>query len=424
MGKRSIEEELEDELNIAVESMLRSGGHEDVLVQQEETKVEPETEEEPGTKVEPEIIDVPQKPQKPKKKYGFIIFLTVYVTLLVGLIAFGLYYVWNLLIDYEAGMPDVQMTKILEQTTEQSVLDFVDGYLFEISEFDTIDSVKAIYQNILDGQELVFKRDETFRNEAPVYQIMAGETRVLTVTLKQSGVNGHGFAIWERGEIRFNEELIPRQSISVRVPKDSVVLLNGIPVSDEYLRAEEDVPLGSHIEEYVETVPKYQVYQMDGLIQVEQVLVNNDMVPIVMVEDEEYDYSYAFATDDSAYSEISGVAMDIAHSYATYLINKGNLSVAHSRSIGTARKYLGSMDTAVFYLWNEEYTYEFSDESVSNVIRYSEDCISCDTSYVLTVRYRLNRSIEYHTCIHGMYIKKDGIWYLADFELEDTKKED
>lgn len=356
---------------------------------------------------------------KKRKKFrlnGFGGFLLLYASLLILLITFGLYYVWNILIDYEAGMPDVNMEKFLAEFEADNIKNLLLQYPVSVSEYDKAEDVEEAYVSMVTDREISYaKLTGKYTNAAPVYEIYAGDDIVAAAKLLEVGKNKHGFSVWDMTEVIFDGYGPEKYNVSIKVPESANVLVNGTLIDEAYRTGTESVELTANISEYVEQVPEIKIYELNNLIRMPDIEVAGDN--IAETGDENYTVSYTFGTDKELEEQLSGRIMAMAHEYGAYIINKGSLSTLKSYMVGKAREYVSNIPAVWAYLWNEEYTYNFTNEEISNFVRYSEDCFSCDISYTLNVFYRTSRSISYDTYIKCMYVKQDGAWYLADFML-------
>lgn len=355
-----------------------------------------------------------------KKRFrlnGFAGFLLVYASLLVLLITLGLYYVWNLLIDYEAGMPDVNMEKFLVEFEAGNIEKLLLEYPVTVNEYDTEESVRQAYVSMVSDKELSYsKLTGKYTNAAPVYEIHAGDDVIAVAYLSETGKNKHGFSVWDMTDVIFDGYGPARESVSVKVPGSAVVAVNGNVIDEKYLAETQPVDMTANLSEYVKRIPEYKVYKLENLIKIPQIEVSGEYIKEVL--DTEYTVAYDFDTDDSLEEEVENRIMAMAHEYGAYIINKGDLGSLKNYMVGKAREYVSNIPAVWAYLWNEEYTFNFTDEKIDNFVRYGEDCFGCDISYTLNVFYRTSRSISYDTYMRCMYVKQDGVWYLADFMLE------
>lgn len=351
---------------------------------------------------------------------GFKKFLITYTVLLVLLIAAGLTYVWFLLIDYEAGMPDVNMEKHLAEFDGDHIDKMLDKYPPKISMYDSFDSVVNAYRDMISGKEITYRKyTGRYTNATPVYEVMAGDEAVACVTLSEEGRNKHGFPIWTVSQVEFDGYGPERDNITIRVPDDAIVTINGIQVSRDDIAEAETMEELLNVTEYLKNVREYKIYEIKDIIKNPEIVVTSNLHKIRKEENDSYTISYVYDTDKEIPDELYNRVISMGRAYGAYIINKGSLSELRSHMIGKAREYVSNIPAIWAYLWSEQYTYNFTDEKIENYISYDEDCFSCDVSYKLNVFYRATRSISYDTHIHCVYIKVEGVWYLADFALSD-----
>lgn len=351
---------------------------------------------------------------------GFKGFLLIYSLIWIVLIGAGLFYVWNLLIDYEASIPDVNMEKHLEEFDASHIGNLYDKFPLELNEYEDKDAVKNWFCQAVADKELSFRKfTGKYTNSTPVYEVLAGENVIAAVLFTENGKNDHGFSVWEMSQVSFEGYGPDFFDVTVKVPQNAEVLVNGQLIDGKYLTAEEPVELASNIADFVEQVPGYRIYTITHLANMPEIKVAGDNIREVL--DEEYTVCYDFGTDEDLKNQVAGRITAMTREFGAYIINKGSLGTLQSYMVGKAKEYVSNIPAVWAYLVGEEYYYTFENETIENFVRYSEDCFSCEASYTLNVSYRGTRSISYDTRLICTYIKKDGIWYLADFRMENKE---
>lgn len=355
-----------------------------------------------------------------KANKGFRIFLLVYSLILIMIIGAGLFYVWDLLIDYEASIPDVNMEKHLADFNETSIRTLYGRFPLELEEFENLEAVEnQICQSVADAELSYRKQAGTYTNSSPVYEVLAGENVIATASFTENGKNNHGFSVWELSDVSFTGYGLEFFDVTVKTPLDAVIFVNGRLIDEAYRTSEETVTLAKNISEYVQEVPGYKIYTIEHLANVPEIEVNGNRMCKAVSED--YTVFYDFDTDEELKSQVSERITAMTREFGTYIINKGSLPRLQSYMVGKAREYVSNIPAVWAYLVGEEYNYTFSNETIENFVRYSEDCFSCEAGYTLTVTYRETRSISYDTKLICTYIKQDGVWYLADFIMENKE---
>lgn len=350
---------------------------------------------------------------KKHKKSGFVLFLSIYSITLIALIAVGLVWVWGLLADYETGLAEGTADKVLEEFAGADLSELVEKNGIESSEFENTDAIVLAYEKLIKDKKLVYKRKAgEYTSSAPVYYITADNIPVAEFALLQTGKNKHGFPIWQAGDIKLNESCIDTHSITVKVPAQTEVYINDVKAGDKYISAHEDISLAKNISEYVTYVPGYDIYEIDGLINTPKVRAEGEYITDMTQEDDKYACDYI--EDDTILSENEELFRRIGSNYGGYIINKVSYTTLSKDLIGNAKKVMSDIPAIWAYLYGETYTYDFTDWKFENLVRYSDECFSCDISFVLNVHYRVTRLITYDTKLTGIFVKQDGRWYMAD----------
>jgi hypothetical protein len=348
---------------------------------------------------------------------GFTVFLTTYALLLCLLIAVGLIWVWGLLKDYETGLAEVAADHVIEGFSQASIHDTLQEADVTLSEFETIDMLAQAYAHFLEGKNITYSRNGAkYTSAKPVYYVLADDTPIAEFTLEQIGENKHGFPVWQTEKLRLLEGVLKTQDITVRVPQDAVVALNGIVAEkDRYLDHEEEIPLAKNIGEYVSEPIGYDVYVFKGLALEPEVEVSAYSVAPVQMDGNVLFYDYA--AEEALLLENDELIRQIGTNYGGYLINRVSLSRLSSDLIGNAETMVSDIPAIWAYLYGEEYTYDFTDWNISNGKQYTSDCFSCDLEFTLNVHYREAKQVSYDTKLSCMFVQKDGRWYLADFQV-------
>lgn len=352
---------------------------------------------------------------KKKKSKVFPVFLAAYSSILIVLIVFGLTWVWWLLSDYEDGLAEVNAEKALVNFSAGKISGTLSRAGVSAVEFESFDVLCKTYENFLEGKEISYKRNSSeYTSSNPAYYVLAGEDVFASFKLNQNGVNRHGFPVWEIGDITFMEDIVSRENVTVKVPSGVKVMINGIYAEPEKYMTRTEVPeLAENISEYVEYVPAYDIYTIEGLIESPSVEAEGDNIASMTVSGNEIFFDYA--SDEELLNENEELIKRIGTNYGGYIINRVSFRTLAADLIGSAKKYMSDIPAIWAYLYGEEYTYDFTDWNITDVKKYSDECFSCRLEFVLNVHYRVTRTVNYDTKLECMFIKKDGRWYMADF---------
>lgn len=360
---------------------------------------------------------VKNKKQKTDKKRisNFKKFLAVYAGLLVVVSVIVLVLLHGLLVDYEASEPNNTMNEIIEEFSAENVGELIRNQEVQVSPFESEDMVVSYFEKLIGDSEVSYKRTNgEFTPAKPVYTVYAGEEKIAKVKLAEDGENGHGFTMWKLGEIDFENVEKQVDSLKVTIPAKATLFVNGIEVTDEYKLGEDTVvELTKNLSDYGK-IAYTKTYEIKDLMAKPSVVAKLGDAELIMTESQEGDMIAAYPTDEALLAEQTPYVTEIFEHYGKYIINRGNLTKLLSYTVGNAYTYLSDIPAVWAYLWGMEYTYEFQNESVSNLVKFSDECYSVDVYFDLYVDYGSGNT-TYNVSMTYIFIKQDGVWYLADF---------
>lgn len=350
-----------------------------------------------------------------KKLSAFKKFLMIYASALVIIIAVALVLLHGFLKDYEAGRPANTMDMFVSHIEKGDVGEWIkeNGVLLE---FETEQMVSEYFKNTFEGKKISYKKKAgEYSENTPVYVLYAGDEKIASVSLDERSKNSHKFTEWKLSSINFNVNAGDKShAVKITVPKGSSVELNGVKVSTEYITGESDVELCKHVTDYV-NMPLNDVYEINGLFAVPQVKVYSDNKELITESDKDGYIAYYPEDENLLNAEKSHILL-VAENYGKYMINRGSLVTLSSYMIGTAKEYMSDIPAIDVYLIGRTFTYDISDENISNFRKYSDDCYSCDVDYKLNVKWS-SGSTTYDIALTYIFVIQDDKWMLADFKI-------
>lgn len=352
-----------------------------------------------------------------KKLSGFKKFLVIYASALVVIIAVALVLLYGLLKDYEAGRPANTMDKLVSHIEAGNVGKWIKDAGI-LGEFETEDIVSDYFKDTFADKEVSYKKKAgEYTENNPVYILYADDKKIANVTLTEKKKNAHKFTEWKLASIDFNVDSKTKNtehSVKITAPKNSEVTINGVKVSSDYITGEADASLCKHVGDYV-TTPVDDVYNINGMFAKPEVKVtyNGKELDTEYVKD---GYEAYYPSDDELLSSEKSHILTVAENYGKYMINRGSLSTLSSYMIGNAKEYMSDIPAIDVYLIGRTFTYDITDENVSNFRKYSDDCYSCDVDYNLNVKWS-SGSTTYNISLTYVFVKQNDKWMLADFSI-------
>lgn len=350
-----------------------------------------------------------------KRLSSFKKFLIIYASALIVIIAAALVILHGFLKDYESGRPANTMDTLVAHIEKGNVGEWIkkSGLL---GEFETESIVSDYFRDTFEGKQISYKKKAgEYSESTPVYVLYADDDKIASVSLDESRKNAHKFTEWKISSINFNVNAQDKShAVKVTVPKGSDVELNGVKVSSDYITGESSVDLCKHVSDYVDT-PVNDIYEITGLFSAPDVKVYSSGKELSTELDKEGYVAY-YPGDDSLLEEEKQHILLVAENYGKYMINRGSLTTLSGYMIGTAKEYMSDIPAIDVYLIGRTFTYNITDENISNFRKYSDVCYSCNVDYKLNVNWS-SGSTTYDIALTYIFVKQDGKWMLADFKI-------
>ena len=350
-----------------------------------------------------------------KKRFNFRKFLAIYASVLalIGVVLLIMLYVF--LKDYEESIPSNEMDNIISQMETDKLNDLINQSDIEFNEFEDASYMVSSIHSLLNENELSYsKKLGEYTSSNPVYIVSIGDSELCKVTLKTEDNKKGFFNQWELGSIEFGE-FSESTAITLTVPSGSNIYLNDTKVSSNYL-TQTGVNFSPclNVSSYV-TAPTNDVYTIDGFNLEPQIKVVYEGDELEFTSDSGNITAY-YPSDDSLYEMASNLGIEVLECYGKYIINRGDLNTLQSYMVGKANSYVANIPAVWAFLVGKKFTYEFQNESTSNLRVYSDDCFSIDVSCVLYVDWT-DGNKSYDTAYTYTFVKINGNWKVADLEV-------
>lgn len=184
--------------------------------------------------------------KKRRVKHPLLLGMAIYAVVFLIAAGIGLYIFWDFIASYEASRPDNTIDTYVSQLTVEEIVNEADDAL--IAQIDTnLQSEEECRQLIADsltGEITYAKKTSESTDTQMVYAIRCGSKVIGSVTLKSVEVDRFGFSRWEIGQTQFELSDLMGKTVSVTVPEEFTVLVNGNPLGQAYITLR-DIPYES-----------------------------------------------------------------------------------------------------------------------------------------------------------------------------------
>ncbi len=390
-----------------------------------------------------------RKRRRKKKTYIFRKALLGYVAVLAILCIAALLYVRSSLVAYENSQPDVYMQNLVADLSGDSEVasTLEDKYFSSVtlSKFDDIEAFKQQFTSKITDAEITYAANpQSYDTSAPAYDLYSNGEVFMTVTLRSTNPSTRlgimTISDWEIQSVAFSADDSTTTvqggayEYTISVPSMYSVFVNDIQLGEEELTGETTaITQFQYAAEYVE-MPQLVTYHIEGLF-FEPVITVTDSAG-QNVEFTENNGSIVVEpafTENSSADEISAdiSPLDTAKTWSRLMtddLDGANHGLAQVKTFLIPGSYLDEMATD--YAGSVDITFvsahtlnSFTGESVSNYIKYNDNCFSCDVYFEKNMY--LTRTGEYRTDVFNsrmffVRIEDESVatpgWYLVDMQ--------
>lgn len=343
-------------------------------------------------------------------KKGMIIYIGIaFVLLVIGFIWF-----YNFIASYEKSMPANKMKEVTTYFTADEIENFLSDYVTDENCFDSVDTVIDKFKTMIDGKEITYREDSTYRESEPVYLILADNEPVAKISMAKED-SKIGFDRWAIEYVYVTNYLPDSQSIKISAPEGTKVLVNDKTVTDQYIIQENGTPsILVGVEEYLDEIPSTTVYEINGLLETPEVTAEDADGNELEVFSGEGSYSVGYGADEEFIASVQDRIDTVIEAYGLYFINKSSALNGYLLPDSQLAEDI-SLTVTGFYLNSKVTGYSFSSRDISNIVRYSENCFTCDIYYKLDMSFVSDAYHDDNQYANAtwVFIKQNGNWYLS-----------
>jgi len=359
------------------------------------------------------------------RRSGYRIFLAVFSLLLIVFWGIVILYVYRCMAAYESAQPERLMERTVQGLRDGSLLDTLE---FPHSRFEDEAACRTAYAGTVEGRELTFQKAAgSYDALSPVYEILAGDSPVATVTLRTKSTRTLMLFLtlqeWELDSV--TPVLGLGGTWTILAPDTFTVRVNGQALDQRELTGQrQEIEAFQYAAEYV-TVPALVEYRVEGLTQEPEVEILDDLGrPAETAEDGERrlraDRFAPTEMDPRLEAQVLKNAKDYSNFFSQDLPG-GTKSIAPIRHMFPKDSYY--LELAENYRLHDMWMYishhtpVFSQEQVFNYTEYGEDFFSCEVYFdKMMVISKTGQARHDITHTRYYYVKQDGAWVIADMQ--------
>jgi len=365
-----------------------------------------------------------KKAAKHKVTFGTKLFYFLYCVMILALIGgiyYGLGFLNDWLLDYEASQPDTKCQQIFEQLFSSP--DWGEIYEFLDPETTTVESKEAFVaymEQRVGTQALTYSKTSAGLSGGHKYIIRLGDENLGTFTLSNSVTGELEIPDWQLNAVEIF--VTNAEHVTICTQRDNIVYVNGTALDDSAIIRTTATLAEAYLPEDVHAL-RTATYYVDQLLITPDVSVTDASGnPIAMDYDPDTrTYTEPLVTQDFEISQDEyDFVLDGTKTYFRYMLEdttENKLQSYFDKSTSTFKSIIRSD------MWLQSYlSYDFKEETISDYCRYSDDLFSVRIAMDLDVT-RTKGTIKTFSLDTTYFVKKSGNnWKIIEMTNVDVQK--
>ena len=349
--------------------------------------------------------------------------LVAWCALLIVALAALCVWLYAYLQDYESAQPVHVISAFTEKfRSTNAITAYIRGNKTNINTLDNIDDFASAYAAHLSGKTISYvENGELSRQGSPAYTILADNEPVAEVYLRKNGSSRFNFDTYEVGYVDFVSMYPDGYDYDILVPKGSTVYVNGNELNPGYVTARGVPEVLAKSAEFIKEIPEYETYSVHLLTDSISV-TGKDSIGLDLIFERSDGLFVAGAQAPAEFiASVSERCEEALNVWALYFIYQDHSLRSYIKSGTELYAYIFGSDTQdpidpKLYNWEQIDEYEFDHIEVTNYVKYSEDCFTCDVSYKLDITFTEEGMVDDNQKLDATWVwvrDSDG-WYISD----------
>ena len=171
-----------------------------------------------------------------KRKSRFALGMLIYALVFLLLTAVGLGVFWQFMESYELSRPLTAVNAYLDGLTMEQIRTCVEPQLASLDgNIQNPDQAFAVIEEVIGEDITAAKSSKKSSAEKMVYMLRSGPRTIGSVAIIPGGEERFGFTPWQLAEESFDFSWLLSEPISITVPAEFTVSLNGNPLDERYV---------------------------------------------------------------------------------------------------------------------------------------------------------------------------------------------
>ncbi len=369
--------------------------------------------------------------EKLKKSSLFCKLMLIYSFLLIIAVICLLVWEWGALEDYQSDY-DTRYAEAEEKASKGNITcieEYVAQYTKELhgklllenlkndSLFYTSEEFAQYKLNQLDFNNISYKKnDKNYTETRPVYDILAGEEVIATVTLGVGEIDEFGFNSWKINGTSVDASVDASAKVELVVENGMKVYIGEKEVSDTFIIETKTIATNIYdrIVKLTGVEEKLYVYKVEGLLNEDDLKVVDEAGSEIMYVENDGVRQYISRPDEATAKEYTEYADVIVKAYINYTNRWSTMNqmLAYTVNGSAAASAIKRADASVVFT-RKPSKIDYTSKVIDNIHKVSEDLFYCDVDYkIQKIVYGkpVDECIKFTLLIR----KQGGSWLLED----------
>lgn len=330
--------------------------------------------------------------KKRRWRWVFPCFLLLYALIFSGVAYFGLKDFWNYIDAYEQSRSYHAVDAYMEKLTPDYVCEKSEELISQIDHHVQSEaSCRQVIKDALSEGFTYFKKSSESTDEKIVYVLRSGKKVIGRFEIGQRGDAVHGFTPWEVISDSFDMSFLLADSISVTVPHNSFVYVNGNLLTQDYI-TEDNIPYTDIQEFYKDYSLPYMVTYEAGPFLTEATLSIKDTAGQELVLDENTDMNqFVDNCTGEEVQDLQTVVEGFVGSYVDFTSAKNNDSYGNFLKLSQYMVPNGALSSRMYnaldgLFWVSDRGAKVAGIDIHHFVNLGQDRYMCDVTYRVDTR--------------------------------------
>ena len=363
-----------------------------------------------------------KKPKNGKKMSRYKKFLIIFSGALLAILIIGSIIFAAFLKSFEDGQHSHIAENIVENYSSSSKLKkYLNDNKSDINCLEDFDTLVDSYVASVDGKNITYVYDTSSTSETPAYFITADGAKVARVTMERDGDGAFGLQRWKVGKLDITSYVPGTKSFDIMVPEGSSVTVNGTELDRSYI-TNEGIPVAlQNSVQFIKEAPNYVTYTVSGFTKTPEVTAVDELGSSLKLSSTESTFMAGPETSAAFVEEVKPLVERGLESWSTYFIYMSHNLDLYILKECELYKYIFGGDgydpiNPWLYNWEQIVDYYYTEFEVSNIVRYTDDCFTCDVKYHLDITFSEAGMKDDNQELDAtwVWVTDNGSWSISD----------